>query len=271
MPAPLIGSIVALAALALGSTAPGPPPPHALPPVDAKADYQLGGNYPLPDGVRVVSRDRLAHAAPGAGRFNICYVNAYQTQPGQLRWWRGHHPGALLRDNGRLVRDPGWPDEVLLDTSTSSKRRTIANVVGGWFDRCHRDHFDAVEPDNLDSFSRSKRLLTRQDNLAMAHLLAVRAHRAGLSIAQKNLAGLSRARRTAIGFDFAVAEECSRWRECGRYRAAYGRHVIEIEYADNGRRWFTKACRDHGNRWSIVYRDRNLVTPRRPAYVYDAC
>ena len=34
--------------------------------------------------------------------------------------------------------------------------------------------------------------------------------------------------------------------------------MIEIEYADNGRRWFTKACRDHGDRWSIVYRDRNL-------------
>ena len=46
---------------------------------------------------------------------------------------------------------------------------------------------------------------------------------------------------------------------------------LPVEYADNGRRWFTKACQDHGNRWSIVYRDRNLVTPRRPAYVYDAC
>ena len=29
--------------------------------------------------------------------------------------------------------------------------------------------------------------------------------------------------------------------------------MIEIEYADNGRRWFTRACRGHGDRWSIIY------------------
>jgi hypothetical protein len=270
MPVPVLGTMFALVALALGATAPGPLPPHAQPPANAKADYQLGGNYRLPHGVRVVSRDRLARPAPGP-TYSICYVNAFQTQPGQLRWWRVHHPGTLLRKDGHVVRDPGWRDEVLLDTSTVTKRRVIANVVGGWIDRCHRDHFEGVEPDNLDSFSRSRHLLTRADNLALAKLLSQRAHEAGLSIAQKNMAGLSRDRRRAIGFDFAVAEECSRWRECGRYRAAYGRHVIEIEYSDNGRRWFTKACRDHGDRWSIVYRDRNLVTPRRPAYVYDAC
>ena len=237
--------------------------------MNAKADYQLGGNYRLPHGVRVVSRDRTA--SPAAHAFTICYVNAFQTQPGQLHWWRQHHPTALLRQHGRLVRDPGWPDEVLLDTSTVGKRRMIGRVIGEWISRCARDGFEAVEPDNLDSFTRSRHLLTRDDNLALATRLAHRAHRAGLSVAQKNLAGLGRARRVEIGFDFAVAEECSRWRECGSYRRAYGRHVIEIEYADNGRRWFTRACRDHGDQWSVIYRDRDLVTPGQAEYDYAAC
>jgi hypothetical protein len=278
MVVPWIGTLLVSVAVALSPTTaqssirptPGPTPPHSLPQVDAKADYQLGGIYRLPHGVTVVSRDRLAKPAPDPA-YSICYVNGYQTQPGQLRWWRQHHPGVLLRKDGRLVRDPGWRDEVLLDTATAAKRRVIANVIGGWIDRCRNDRFEAVEPDNLDSFSRSKHLLTRADNLALATLFATRAHNAGLAIAQKNMAGVSRDRRLDIGFDFAVAEECSRWRECGSYRAAYGRHVIEIEYSDNGRRWFTRACRDHGAQWSIVYRDRNLVTPRRPAYVYAAC
>ena len=136
---PCIGSIVALRrSRPRRRSAPGAAlAPHALPPVDAKADYQLGGSYPLPDGVRVVSRDRTDRRRP-PGAYNICYVNAFQTQPGQLRWWREHHPGLLLRDHGELVRDPGWPGEVLLDTSTPRKRRGIAAVVGRWIDRLRR-------------------------------------------------------------------------------------------------------------------------------------
>jgi hypothetical protein len=272
MPFVALGSIAAAVGLAVGSAAaPGHPPatPHTLPPVNAKADYQLGGNYRLPHGVRVVSRDRTA--APATDVFSICYVNAFQTQPGQLRWWRSHHSGVLLRRHGQLVRDPGWPGEVLLDTSTRASRRVIAGVIGRWIDGCAHDGFQAVEPDNLDSFTRSRQLLDREDNLALATRLASRAHRAGLTIAQKNMAGISRERRLRIGFDFAVAEECARWRECGSYRAAYGRHVIEIEYSDNGRRWFTRACNDHADEWSIVYRDRELVTPSHRDYVYAAC
>ncbi len=131
--------------------------------------------------------------------------------------------------------------------------------------------FDAVEPDNLDSFSRSRHLLSRDDNLALARLLAGRAHSHGLAIAQKNLAGLTRAHRLRIGFDFAVSEECAVWHECGSYRRAYGNHVIEVEYTDNGRAAFRHACRDHGRRWSIVLRDRLLRRPGSPGSAYRAC
>ncbi len=241
-----------------------------LPAVDAKADYQLGGAYPPPRGVRVVSRDRTD--TPAVAGYSICYVNGFQTQPGRLPWWRAHHPRLLLRDrSGVVVRDPGWPGEVPLDTSTRARRQTLATIVGRWMRRCARTGFEAVEPDNLDSYSRSRRLLQRSDNLVTARLFSGQAHDAGLAIAQKNLADLTRRQRLSIGFDFAVAEECAVYAECGSYRAAYGRHVIEIEYSDNGRAAFARACRHQGGAWSIVYRDRNLVTPRSARYVYAAC
>lgn len=244
-------------------------PEVRLPPVDAKADYQLGGGYRLPDGVTVVSRDRTDRPARSA--YDICYVNAYQTQPDQLRWWRNHHQRLLLRDQGRLVHDEGWPGEVLLDTSTAAKRHGIAGVMGRWFKRCAADGFDAIEPDNLDSHTRSGHLLARRHNLALARLLAHAAHRHDLAIAQKNLADVTRARRVRIGFDFAVAEECQVWHECGLYRKAYGRHVIEIEYTDNGRAAYRQACRSHGDLWSVMLRDRMLRRPSHPDYAYKAC
>jgi len=206
------------------------------------------------------------------GRYNICYVNAFQTQPGSLPWWRAHHARLLLRDrHGDLVRDPGWRREVLLDTSTPAKRRGIARVVARWISGCADDGFDAVEPDNLDSFTRSRHLLDRADNLALARRLATGAHRADLVIAQKNLAGLNQIERRRIGFDFAVAEECAVYRECGSYTSVYGRHVLEIEYTDNGRRAYRRACRTHGDELSIVLRDRNLRSRSEPGYMYRAC
>src|SRR4051812_13878225 len=91
-----------------------PAPAHAatrrLPPAGARADYQLGGAYAPPAGVRVVTRDRAARPVPGD--YSICYVNAFQTQDDERGWWRAHHPSLLLRDaRGHEVTDPGWPGE----------------------------------------------------------------------------------------------------------------------------------------------------------------
>jgi hypothetical protein len=263
----ILAAVLAVVTSLTLATEPEPSPPP--PPVDAGFDYQLGGAYPLPAGVRVVTRDRTARAADHA--YNICYVNAYQTQPGELTWWKRNHRGLLLRRHGTLVHDPGWPGEVLLDTSTAANRSGIAKVVGRWIARCADDGFDAVEPDNLDSYTRSHHLLDRGGALQLAGVLADRAHGEGLAIAQKNLAGLTRTRRLNVGFDFAVSEECSVWHECDAYRRAYGRHVIEIEYTDNGRRAFGRSCRDHGDRWSIVLRDRLLKTPSSPRYTFRKC
>jgi hypothetical protein len=265
----LLGLLVA-ALLSTGPTAYAavslPPAAVSLPPAGG-FDYQLGGGYAPADGVRTVVRDRTER--PAAGYYNVCYVNAFQAQPDQLSWWRAHHPRLLLRAHGREVRDAAW-GETLLDTSTRRKRAALARVLGRWIMRCAAAGFRAVEPDNLDSFTRSRGRVTARDNLALASLLIRRAHRAGLAIAQKNAPGLAR-RGHERGFDFAVAEECAVWHECAAYTRAYGQHLLQVEYADNGARTFPAACRAAGGRWPVVLRDRDLRPAGRAGHVFRAC
>jgi hypothetical protein len=244
--------------------------PHVVPlPGNADFDYQLGGAYRPASGVRIVVRDRLAR--PVRGRYGVCYVNGFQTQPSEAAWWKAEHPDLLLRRDGRPVADADWPDELLLDTSTAAKREAIAGIVGGWIDGCAAAGFDAVEPDNLDSWTRSRGALRREHNVAMARLLAARAHAAGLAIAQKNAAELApRGRR--IGFDFAIAEECQVYDECGAYVRAYGRRVLEVEYDDaGGTRGFRAACRARGRRIAVTYRDRDLVPRGERGHAFRSC
>lgn len=238
------------------------------PPVAGVADYQLGGAYHPAANVQIVTRDRTDQ--PAKGVYSICYVNAFQTQPDELSWWKSHHPALLLRSPGtnRLVHDPGWPGEVLLDLSTRAKRAEAAEVVGGWFDRCASDGYQAVEPDNLDSWTRSHKFLTERDAIDFAKLLIARAHLTGLAIAQKNTPDLS---AKGLGFDFAVAEECEQYDECDAYTSTYGHKVIEIEYTDNGPAAFRRACSARAGSVSILLRDRDVVPVGTTGYVSETC
>lgn len=137
-------------------------------------DYQIGAAYPPAANVGIVDRDRSQKAVPG--RFNICYVNAYQAQPGEIDWWQKQHPQLLLRDAKRsLVMDEQW-GEPLLDIGTPAKRAQLAGIIGNWFAGCARFGYAAVEPDNLDSYTRSRGLLTKADAVAFATDLARQAH-----------------------------------------------------------------------------------------------
>ena len=236
---------------------------YTLPPINAMADYQLGGAYPPARGVSVVVRDRAD--SPAAGHYNVCYVNAFQTQTAELGWWTRTNPDLLLTRDGKYVVDQEW-SENLLDISTPSKRARLAAIVGSWIDGCRRAGFQAVEPDNLDSWTRSDGLLTATEAVAYVRLLAARAHADGLAIAQKNAVELA-GRRAQTGLDFAIAEECMQYDECGAYATAFSDHVLVIEYDRSN---FTAACR----RWpqlSVVLRDVDLVPVGESGYLRDAC
>jgi len=229
-----------------------------LPPLHAGFDYQIGGAYPPAAGVRIVSRDRAASPAPGL--YNICYVNAFQAQPDERKQWPAD---LLLRDaHGKVVVDEDW-GEALLDIRTPAKRKRVAARVNRWIDGCADKGFDAIEPDNYDSYTRSRHLLTADDATAFITLLSAHAHARHLAIGQKNtvqLAGL----RARTGLDFAVAEECGEYDECGTYAKAFHDRVVVIEYTDSGLR---KARSGFGGRLSIVRRDVTVSTPDSADYV----
>lgn len=236
----------------------------ALPPVNAGVDYQLGGAYPPPAGVEVVSRDR--NAAPANGLYNICYVNGFQIQPDEEAMWMDQYPDLILRDGGgNPVIDTDW-NEMLIDVSTPEKRTRVAAIVDGWITGCAAAGFAALEIDNLDSYSRSQGLLTEDNAVAAMRLFSDAAHAHGMPAAQKNSSELV-GRRAEMGTDFVVAEECDRYSECDVYTGAYDDHVIVIEYRQQD---FTAGCTAFPQ-LSIVLRDLDLVPMGDPGYVYDGC
>ncbi|WP_406065236.1 endo alpha-1,4 polygalactosaminidase [Streptomyces sp. NBC_01077] len=253
-----------------GDSAPSSPPPSSArtvvpPEPHVGFDYQIGGPYPPAAGVGAVSRDRTAK--PADGLYNICYVNAFQAQPDATDWWRGNHPDLLLRSAaGALVMDQDW-GEALFDISTPAKRERLAAIVGEWIDGCAAAGYQAVEADNLDSYERSRGGLTPEHDLAFARLLIARAHAAGLAIGQKNAADLARRGRN-LGFDFAVAEECGQYDECGPYATAFDNRVLVIEYEPEG---LARACARWGRTLSIVLRDTDVRPTGTPGYVRSTC
>ncbi|HET6829990.1 MAG TPA: endo alpha-1,4 polygalactosaminidase [Solirubrobacterales bacterium] len=266
---------IVLAAVAIGS--PGGATAYGPPPADAGFDYQIGGDYPLPAGVSVVSRDWLSGRPAADPAYSICYVNAFQTQADERGAdrpdERSNWPRRLVLN--RLGDDPNWGGEYLIDIRSERKRKRAALWVEQMIARCATAGYEAVEFDNLDSWTRfngtplgPKVPFGKRDALAYARLLAARAHRHDLAVGQKNTAQVNRRQARRAGFDFAIAEECERWRECGRYMDVHGDEVIVIEYR---RRDFRRACARVGDRLSVVLRDRLVGTPGRARYVYDSC
>ncbi|MBN1171907.1 MAG: endo alpha-1,4 polygalactosaminidase [Micromonosporaceae bacterium] len=240
-------------------------------PANAGFDYQIGQPYGVPAGVGAVSRDHGASPAPGV--YNICYVNGFQAQPEELSNWKRTHDDLLLKRGGEYVVDGDW-NEVLLDISTSAKRDALVTIVGAWIDECSAKGFDAVEVDNLDSWTRSGGTLTRAQAVAYATQLTGYAHSRGLAMGQKNTVEIAGIGKSQIGFDFAIAESCADYEltegvmECQGFVDAYGSRVVVIEYDTTH---FQQACRRYGSTLSIIQRDRDVTAPGSGTYVYQSC
>lgn len=273
-----------------------------LPPANGGFSYQLGGAYTPESGVSVVSRDRLV-APAGSSFYNICYVNLLQTQPdqagqsttnpgyGTTQWWKNSHPDLLLRDgSGNLVIDAGW-NEAIFDVRTATKRAQLLEIQKPWFDACKASGYQAIEPDNLDVFLRSKNYLTFAQTRDYLKLVIPYVHSIGLAIGQKNTAetgqGYGGIGKTFVdtvspaqGFDFAIAEECAAYWECASYTSVYGPLVFEIEYTDNNpnrvhngttKTSFQAICADDGASRGIILRDRDVVPAGTAGYSYQSC
>lgn len=241
----------------------------ALPPSTGGFDYQLGGAYEAD--VAVVVRD--ARAQPQPGTYSICYVNGFQTQPDEADLWRDH-PELLLTDpGGDLVTDPDWPDEYVLDPSTAAQREGILNILEPVLAGCADAGFDAVEIDNLDTWTRFDAIDEDGARSLAARYVEI-AHASGLATAQKNAAEIAGTAHTELGFDLAVTEECGRYDECSAHTDVYGEHVLQIEYppslAEAGMS-FAEVCADPDRAPLTILRDVELVASGEPGYVYESC
>ena len=209
-----------------------------LPPV-APFDYQLADDLPLPDGVQVVMRDWQDGKPAGPDVYDVCYVNAFQSQP-EVEW-----PAELVSS----IEDPEWPGEFVIDLSTPGNRGLAAGTVELMVERCAAEGFDAVEFDNLDTFVRFDNLgFGRAEAIEYATTIVGLAHVRGLAAAQKNTVELL---DVDLGFDFAVVEQCGEYDECGEFAAVYGELVFDVEYTDAG---LTAACAATENAPTVILR-----------------
>lgn len=296
------------------TTATAPAGTISLPTANAQFDYQLSGPYTPLSSVGVVSRDRLAPPAPG--KYNICYVNLMQTQPdetgqsstnppyGTTQWWKNNHFSALLPDESTadptdVIVDANW-DEVVFDLRTAAKRTALFDIQKPWLQKCANDGFKAVEPDNLDTYTRStdksgQQMMLFEHNAAFLKLVIPYVHSLGLAIAQKNVntefvdwkAATGKDGRNFVdsvtpaqGFDFAIAEGCESFNECDEYTAVYGNLVYEIEYTDDNanrtvgattKTVFQWACYSRGASISVILRDRGVSPAGTNTYRYEYC
>ncbi len=272
------GSTVSVTATAsASSTATTEQPVEITPlPEHGVVDYQLGAAYDevsidgVATAIDVVVRDSTS--VPLEGAYSICYVNGFQTQPEDASW-DGRSDLLLTDDAGEPVVDPDWPDEHVLDPSTAQQREGILAIVGTMIEECAARGFDAVEIDNLDTWTRFEEI-DRAGTLALAQEYADLAHSLGLAIAQKNAVEIAQIGAEEIGFDFAIAEECAIWDECADYLEAYQGLVLEIEYADaldDEGMTFAQVCGSSDRAELLILRDRDLVGPTSSEYVYDRC
>lgn len=162
--------------------------------------------------------------------------------------------------------DPNWDGEYLIDISTPERRTDAAAHLGQMVEECASKGFDAVEYDNLDSWTRLDGLpFDRTDTIAFSELITELAHALGLAVGQKNTASLL-GDRTQIGFDFAVVEECGQFDECADFTHEYGDQMVALEYTDDG---FDDACGTVGDGISVVRRDVLVSRPGSATYVYE--
>nr|WP_159055515.1 endo alpha-1,4 polygalactosaminidase [Streptomyces griseorubiginosus] len=124
-----------------------------------------------------------------------------------------------------------------------------------------------MEPDNYDSFARFPSYLKAGQAEALMKLLTRHAHAKGLAVAQKNTTELL-ADRASVGLDFAMAEECAEYDECGAFADAFDGNVLVVEYTGKG---MATACAHWGGTLSVVRRDPDVVPEGAAGFLRKTC
>ena len=189
--------------------------------------WQLSGPADLTVDVEVYDLDvfdtsaAVVAALHARGRHAICYVS--------VGAWEAWRPDAGLFPARVKGRSSGWPGERWLDIRDLA---VLAPLIEARLDLCKAKGFDAVEPDNIDGYDNATGFpLTYADQIRFNVFLATAAHARGLSIGLKN--DLDQVADLLPHFDWALNEECVRYRECDRLRpfVEAGKAVFHVEYS----------------------------------------
>ena len=197
--------------------APTPTPTPTPPPVNSALSsgtswyWQLQGVLKMDNPAKVydidlydTTMDTIA-SLKAQGKTVICYFSAGTYEPN-----RADSPLFPAAAIGSAV--VGWPGEKWLDVRNTSIRKIMIDRLS----LAKSKGCDGVEPDNVDGYSNKPGFpLTANDQINFNSFLANEAHAKGLLIGLKNSTDLVPA--LVNKFDFAVVEECFKYKECESY------------------------------------------------------
>jgi hypothetical protein len=166
----------------------------------------------------------------------ICYLDTGA--------WESYRPDARVFPDRVIGNSTGWRGERWLDLRRESWP-AFAPLIWRRLDLAKALGCDGVEPDqNNPVGNRPGFPITLADQRAWYLEVARQAHRRGLSVGMKN--GIhSIGPATVAAFDWALNEECFRYRECGRMQPFLdaGKAVFHVEYALPAPRFCAQANR----------------------------
>ena len=256
----LFGAVLALGAVAFGRS-PAGAEERWMPQPGTTWQWQLsgppGGDLADVDAYNVDGFDTSAATVErlhANGSRAICYINV-----GAWENWRPDKDRFPKRVIGNDYE--GWAGEKWLDIR---RLGALGPIMGARMDMCKRKGFDAIEPDNMDSYAdKTGFRLTWADQLRYNRWLANAAHERGLSIAMKN--DQAQIRGLVDHFDFAITEDCFDERWCNEMSpfVDQSKAVLAAEYTDTGARLNDFCPKASALNFDAILKKRNLGAWRR--------
>ncbi|MEM1431783.1 MAG: endo alpha-1,4 polygalactosaminidase [Pseudomonadota bacterium] len=191
--------------------------------LDSPVDYSVDVDVLVMDLMETTTQDISDLKARGVK--TVCYVSigAAENYRDDYEQFPPHVLGADYY---------GWPDEKFIDIRALD---VVLPIMQARIDECAARGFDAIEPDNMDTWDNETGFpLTQADQIAYVVAIAEYTRAKGLEIAHKNAPTLIEPLHQL--FDFAIVESCFQYDFCdmyGPYLAA-GKDVLAAEYPETG-------------------------------------
>lgn len=193
----------------------------------------------------------LVNSMHAKNMYAVCYLS--------LGTWENWRPDAGSFPSSVKGRSNGWPGEKWLDIRNLS---TLGPIMTARFQMCKDKGFDAVEPDNIDGYTNKTGFpLQAGDQLTFNRWIANTAHSFGMAVALKN--DVEQVPQLLPYFDFALNEECFRYRECDNYTQfiTAGKPVFQVEYSLSTSKFCPKA---NAMNFNSMKKDVDLTAKRIP-------